>query len=70
METEKKSVTLTVAWVLLLIIGLLIVLGGAGSMVLGFRFRTRICRRRSASPVSGSRRRAPCPANFKAAWSR
>ena len=48
METEKKSVTLTVAWVLLLIIGLLIVLGGAGSMVLGFRFRTRICRRRSA----------------------
>jgi len=37
METDKKSVTLIIAWVILLILGLLMVLGGAESMIFGFR---------------------------------
>ncbi len=36
METEKKSATLTIAWVILLLMGLLMILGGAGSMYVGF----------------------------------
>ncbi len=38
METEnKKSVTLVIAWVLLLIMGLLMILGGTESMIVAFR---------------------------------
>jgi len=37
METEKKSVTLTIAWLILLIMGLLMTLGGLESMVFAYR---------------------------------
>ncbi len=37
METEKRSVTLIIAWVLLLITGLLLILGAAESMNIAFR---------------------------------
>ncbi len=37
METEKRSVTLIIAWVLLLVMGLLLTLGAAESMVIAFR---------------------------------
>ena len=36
METEKKSATLTIAWVILLLMGLLMILGAAASMYVGF----------------------------------
>ena len=37
METEKKSVTLIVAWVILLIMGLLMILGGVASLINAYR---------------------------------
>jgi hypothetical protein len=37
METEKRSVTLIIAWVILLIMGLLITLGGLASMTVAYR---------------------------------
>ena len=37
METEKKPVTLTIAWLVLLVMGLLMVLGGLESMLLAYR---------------------------------
>jgi Ca2+/H+ antiporter len=37
METEKRSVTLIIAWVILLIMGLLMTLGGLESMFVAYR---------------------------------
>lgn len=37
METEKKPVTLTIAWLLLLVMGLLMVLGGLESVLIAYR---------------------------------
>ncbi len=37
METEKKSVTLVIAWVLLLILGLLMILGGIENLIVAYR---------------------------------
>jgi lysylphosphatidylglycerol synthetase-like protein (DUF2156 family) len=37
METEKRSVTLIIAWVMILIMGLLITLGGLESMIVAYR---------------------------------
>ena len=37
METEKRPVTLTIAWVILLIMGLLMTLGGLISMTVAYR---------------------------------
>lgn len=36
MEIEKKSVTLKIAWILLLVLGILIVLGGLGSLYVAY----------------------------------
>jgi len=37
METEKRPVTLKIAWVMLLIMGLLMTVGGLGSMYVAYR---------------------------------
>ncbi len=37
METDKGSVTLTIAWVILVIMGLLMILGGAASLIVAYR---------------------------------
>ncbi len=37
MEAEQKSVTLMIAWIILLILGMLTVLGAAESMIFGYR---------------------------------
>ncbi len=37
MESDKRSVTLIIAWVLLLIVGLLMILGGAQSLIFAYR---------------------------------
>jgi multisubunit Na+/H+ antiporter MnhB subunit len=37
MEPDKRSVTLTIAWVILLVVGLLMILGGAESLIVAYR---------------------------------